>query len=380
MLENAGILAALYTDSSSLSLLGRLACLLGPNAPQKMQRLARRSISGVSKFKVFSTDYPLIKKLITKMGKRKSEGVSANKEYGDWLACRMIREGLKGANIIYSMNCSCLDFVSYAKSRGCKSVIDTFMHPKTEDIYSEEYRRWPEFGYVAKNDDSLLWRDLWQRAFDVADILLCPSEWVAEGILEIAPYAKGKIRVVPYGCTIDYGGRVNHPIVGRIFFAGGNALGKGLPYLAEAATRLRNEIPGLDVRIAGQLPSDVATHFLCKDLNFLGKLSSEQMKEEYLSADLFVLPSLTEGFAGVIAEAICAGCPVIVTREAGSPIVNGREGAIVEARDANALVKYIEKIVKDRKLRNDMSKACLEQIPFYSEAAWQKRLIAAITS
>jgi glycosyltransferase involved in cell wall biosynthesis len=280
------------------------------------------------------------------------------------------------------MNCSCLDFVSYAKKHGCKSVIDVFMHPRTEDIYFEEYKKWPEFGNSIKQDDSSLWLDLWQKAFGLADILLCPSEWVAEGICEIAPYAKSKILLVPYGNTIDYAGRVNNPIVGRIFFAGGNAVGKGLPYLAQAATRLRNEIPELDVRIAGQLPPDVVNHPLCKDLNFLGKLSSEQMKEEYLSADLFVLPSLTDSFAGVVAEAMGAGCPVVITKETGisSTIVHGREGLIVAVRDTGAIVEAIKAIVGDRNIRNEMSKACLEQISFYSEAAWQKRLIDAITS
>ena len=102
------------------------------------------------------------------------------------------------------------------------------------------------------------------------------------------------------------------------------------------------------------------------------------MKEEYLSADVFVLPSLSEGFAAVVAEAIGAGCPVIVTKEAGSPIVYEREGLIVPSRDVGALADVIERIITDRSLRSACSANCLKQISFYSEEQWQRRLVAAL--
>lgn len=379
MFEDAGMLAALYTDSSSLSVLGRLSSILGSFGSEKMKRLARRVINGVKKNKIYSTDYPIINEWIERFCKKKKNIIDVRAKYSKCLSSMAFSKGISGADIIYTMNLDNLDFVGYGKSHGCKSVIDVFQHPRTLDIYIEEYKKWPELGYEVKKSDLSLMHELYQKAFELADILLCPSEWVAEGVREINPQASIKIRVVPYGCTIDYGNRLNRPIENKIFFAGGNAIGKGLPYLAQAATLLRNKIPGLDVRIAGLLPACVVNHPLCKDLNFLGKLSSEQMKEEYLSADLFVLPSLTEGFAGVIAEAIRAGCPVVVTRESGSPVVQGREGLIVAARSTDSLVDAISTIVADRNLRNKMSKACIEQIPFYSEIMWKKRLIAAIT-
>jgi glycosyltransferase involved in cell wall biosynthesis len=165
------------------------------------------------------------------------------------------------------------------------------------------------------------------------------------------------------------------PVPGRVLFAGGDALRKGLHYLAQAASALQKKIPGLDVRIAGDLPELVTKHSICKNLHFLGQLTSEQMKEEYLTADFFVLPSLAEGFAGVVAEAIGAGCPVIVTQEAGSPIVHKREGLIVPSRDAEALTDAIERGVTDRLFRTECSINCLKQIPFYSEKQWKKRLV-----
>lgn len=380
MFDDAGILMALYTDSSTKSMLGRLSNNLGFFGSEKIKRLARRSINGIQKNKIYSTDYPLVNQWIENLCKKNKNGIYQNIQYSKWLSDMAIAKGTNGANIVYTMNLANLEFVSYAKGLGCKSVIDVFAHPKTEYIYTEEYEKWPEFKKSTNRNDLPFIHKLYQNAFSLADILICPSEWVAEGVRELDPLAFKKVRVVPYGCSIDYGNCSNRPIAGRVFFAGGNAIGKGLPYLAQAATRLKNEISSLDVRIAGQLPPDVVNHSLFKDLNFLGKLSLEQMKEEYLSADLFVLPSLTEGFAGVIAEAIGAGCPVVVTKESGSPIIHGREGFIVPARSSDGLANAIKTIVVNRELRYEMSRGCLEQIPFYSEPMWQKRLIAAITS
>jgi glycosyltransferase involved in cell wall biosynthesis len=134
-------------------------------------------------------------------------------------------------------------------------------------------------------------------------------------------------------------------------------------------------MPELEVRVAGAMPAVVQNHPVCKDLNFLGQLGVVQMENEFLSADVLVLPALSEGFAGVVAEAIGAGCPVIVTKEAGSPIVHGREGLIVPSRDAGALAEAMQRIVTDRPLREHCAAECLKQIPYYDEAKWRERLV-----
>ena len=66
--------------------------------------------------------------------------------------------------------------------------------------------------------------------------------------------------------------------------------------------------------------------------------------------------------------------PVIVTREAGSPIVHEREGLIIPSRDVDALVAAIQRMMTDRPFRNACAAACLEQVSYYSEAAWSERL------
>ncbi|MFT5701686.1 MAG: glycosyltransferase involved in cell wall biosynthesis [Desulforhopalus sp.] len=375
MLEKAGILTAFYTDSSASSFLGHVSALFGSAAPNSMRRLTKRTIKGLPADKVFSTDKQYLRELYQEMAGRLPTGISLYCQRHKILSKKMIAWGAGGAGIIYSMYHENLDFIRWAKQQGAKSVVDVFINPETTEIMQHEGERFPSWVQNTDQEAFEFENQLWQETAELADILLCPSEWVAEGVRRCSPDATSKIKIVPYGCSIDYLGRVNTPVKGRVLFAGGDALRKGLHYLGEASSNLKNRIPELDIRIAGSLPANVVQHPVCSGLNFLGKLTFEQMKEEYLSADVFVLPSLSEGFAGVVAEAIGAGCPVIVTKEAGSPVVPNREGLVVPSRDVGALTIAIEKIVTNRSLRSACSANCLKQISFYSEDQWQKRLV-----
>ncbi|MDD2540717.1 MAG: glycosyltransferase family 4 protein [Desulfuromonadaceae bacterium] len=378
MLEEAGVLAALYTDSSSTSFLGHVSMLLGVTAPLSVRRLTSRKINRVPADKVFSSDKQYLRELFQKVTGQSPTGINLYHQRHRILSKKMITWGLQGADAVYSMYHENLDFIRWAKLLGAKSFVDVFINPETTEIMLNEEKLFPDWGQYSSQDAAAFENQLWQETADIADILLCPSEWVAEGVRRCTTGAAPKIRIVPYGCSIDYQGYINNPVKGRVLFAGGDALRKGLHYLGEAASIVNNTIPELDVRIAGSLPEKVVQHPLCRDFNFLGKLTSDQMKEEYLSADVFVLPSLSEGFAGVVAEAIVAGCPVIVTREAGSPIVHEREGLVVPSRDAEALATAIERFVTDRLFRSACSENCLKQISFYSEEQWQKRLVAVL--
>lgn len=378
MLEQAGMLAAFYTDSSDHSMLGKCAGSCGKHAPPIVKRLAGRKISGVPKKKIYSSDtYNIYEAGQTLLGAEK-KGFELFRQRDRMLSRRMMKWGTNGANVLYTMYHDNLEFVHWAKLQGLCVAVDVYINPQTHEIMKNEYSKFPDWGGCTSDamihEEVLMWREM----AELGDLLLCPSEWVATGVRNLTPEASTKTRIVPYGCSIEYGGNTNQAVPGRVLFAGGDALRKGLHYLAQATTQLKSSAQEFDVRIAGMLPPEVVNHPICKDLNFLGKLNSDQMKREYLSADCVVLPALSEGFAGVVAEAIGAGCPVVVTQEAGSPIQNGREGLIVPSRNVGALGDAIYRMVTDRAFRQNCSAECIRQAPMYSEKEWGRRLTDAI--
>lgn len=102
------------------------------------------------------------------------------------------------------------------------------------------------------------------------------------------------------------------------------------------------------------------------------------MDAEFLRADLFVFPSLAEGSASVVFEALAAGVPVITTRAAGSVVEDGREGLIVPERDPEALAAAIHQIVSDRELRSGLAARALATARLHDLDAWGERLVAAL--
>ena len=72
--------------------------------------------------------------------------------------------------------------------------------------------------------------------------------------------------------------------------------------------------------------------------------------ELYKQASVFVLPSLADGFAMVISEAMSRGVPVITTENTGGPdvITPGKDGWIVPAGDEEALVNQMKWCVENK--------------------------------
>lgn len=379
--EQAGMLSVFFCDACTENhLLGQVAKLL----PDKIRRSLLERKTGVPAKKIYSTILPNIVIAVLKIfrGKLTADDFVFQSRIFDY---RILLHGLPEADVLFTFSRTNYILVRKLKSRNVKNVVDVIISPATEQIMTKEYCRnstWATITHGLQLSEAQLKRNLqyWKRTISMADLLLCPSQWVVDGILAIAPEASPRIRLVPYGCSIDYGEERNVPILGKVVFCGNEPVRKGLSYLAEAALILRESDPDIQIQVIGAIDEKICRDPLCRGLKFLGKMSQEEMKKQYLSADVFVLPSLSEGFAGVIAEAVTAGVPCVVTRESGSRIQHEYDGLVIESRSADAIANAVRRIVRDRVLRSRMSEACLEQREYYTFEAWKKRLIEAVKS
>jgi len=181
------------------------------------------------------------------------------------------------------------------------------------------------------------------QEFEEADVILCPSGAVVESF-EIAGLPRKKLIAVPHGVDLaaetQPASRMNRgsqPL--RVLYVGQLHYLKGLSYLAAATDALGREkvecrLVGPDFGLSGL--SNVRE---AAELTKTGPKKGDDLLREYREADVFVLPSVIEGFGLVVLEAMRAGLPVIITTAVGAKdfVTDGVEGWIIPPGDSDAL-------------------------------------------
>ena len=139
----------------------------------------------------------------------------------------------------------------------------------------------------------------------------------------------------------------------RVLTVGEVGLRKGSPYVVEAARLMEG---AARFRMAGRVrvPDDVKQE-ISQWVELRGIVPRSQIVEEFRWADVFLLPSLCEGSATVIYEALASGLPVITTYSTGSVVRHGVEGLIVPERDPQAIVDAVRYLADNEDVRATMS-------------------------
>lgn len=126
-------------------------------------------------------------------------------------------------------------------------------------------------------------------------------------------------------------------------------LRKGTPYLLEAWKRAA--IPDAELHLVGRMR--LAKSFLdgyAGTFRHWPHIPRSELGARYQAADVFVFPTLGDGFGIVLQEAMCSGTPVITTPCGGGPecITDGVDGWIVPPRNIDALVERLRECARDR--------------------------------
>jgi glycosyltransferase involved in cell wall biosynthesis len=190
--------------------------------------------------------------------------------------------------------------------------------------------------------------------YEEADRILVPSEFVRKSFVTQG-VNEAKILKVPYpirsvvGATGSLQHHGKNDDVFRILFVGSISLRKGVRYLIEAFGRVRH--PRKELWLVGPMsnPNGLEGLTLPDGVSFRGVLKGQDLQNAYQSASLFCLPSLEEGLALVLGEALGNGLPVVTTDHSGAEdlMTHDREGVITGIRDPEALCSAFERAIQD---------------------------------
>lgn len=106
-----------------------------------------------------------------------------------------------------------------------------------------------------------------------------------------------------------------------------------------------------------------------KKIMRLGFVPDEDLVAIYNLAEVFIMPSLYEGFGLPILEAMACGCPVITSKEGSLAEVAGDSAYFVDAYDVEDIKSGIKKVFNDKSLQEELRKKGLINVNKYS---WEK--------
>jgi glycosyltransferase involved in cell wall biosynthesis len=154
--------------------------------------------------------------------------------------------------------------------------------------------------------------------------------------------------------------------------------------LIRAYSKLRSEsddfthqlvIVGRKLWLADEIFTEVSRQKWSKDVILTDYVKDEDLPALYRAADIFVYPSLFEGFGLPPLEAMACGTPVITSNTSSLPEVVGDAAVLIDPYDHQDLVGALLKVVRDTPLRARMRDMGIEQAKKFTwHAAAEKTL------
>lgn len=320
--------------------------------------------------------------MLQQMGLLSQEQASVR--FGAWFDTAT-RKRTQAGSVFHFVNGIGLETASQLGDQGFLTICDVrAAYIDSEDaLFNEEYKR---LGLQYK---SLRWalRPRLLAEYAVADAIIVPSAYVAETFCQNG-IPSDKLHVLPFGVDLARfqmgvtskhgkkdGQRFQALFVGRI------NPGKGVHYLIEAFGRLK--LPKSQLLIVGRVDDAAYGRYLETlveqykvNVTFLGHLPQTDLWHIYQQSDLFVLPTLSEGSAMVVYEAMAAGLPILTTNHAGSVVADGEEGFIVPIRNSEAMEEKMHLLFKRTDLRQAMGKQSRLRVQDFSWEKYGQRLLS----
>lgn len=239
----------------------------------------------------------------------------------------------------------------------------------------------PEFGFTA-----LRYKLLLKRTLDTSDKIIAVSYSTKKDLMKYFNIPDEKIKVI-YEAADDrfkqLGLEEKTKVIEKyqlhypfILYVGNFMSHKNIPTLLKAFRKLLNNNLSYKLVFTGNINNknkkilDLIHKLNLQDeVIFIGYVESEDLPALYNVADLFVYPSLYEGFGLPPLEAMACGCPVITSNTSSLPEVVGDAGIMFDPYDVDELSTAMFKVLSNDVLRRDLVIKGLNRAKVFS---WEK--------
>jgi glycosyltransferase involved in cell wall biosynthesis len=300
------------------------------------------------------------------------------KDFDQWAA----RQTPATVRAVYCYEDSSRDTFQAAKSRGLKCIYE---HPVgywryVEKLFGEENERSPEYRPILSGlQDSPAKRARKDEEIGSADLIILASNYSLKS-LSLYPGTLPSSVVIPYGSPTECAAEPTPPTDRlRVIFVGGLSQIKGLSYLVNALTRVKELV---DVTIVGRRTGDCPPldQFL-NGVRWIESVPHARVLELMRECDVLILPSLSDGFGLVVLEAMSQGLTTIVSDHAGvaDVVEDGVNGFIIPVRGVDQMVDRLETLAANPDRLASMKAAALTTAAQYTWDRYRASLLTALS-
>jgi len=241
-------------------------------------------------------------------------------------------------------------------------VVSHFHHP-------EKIRNFKECLYLPTSNY------LWKKTYVKSDAIISVSKYSARHLTKNG-ISSNKIFVVPNGVDIKKfnpyvdTSRLENRFIGNnvLLYVGPIIQRKGLTCLIKSMPKILAEHKDTILVLVGKGDQEENLKRLSNELSisrnviFEGFVPEDQLPMYYNACDLFVFPSLQEGFGMVLAEAMACEKPVVASNTTAIPEVVGDAGILVEPGNPDALAEAIIESLNDEHMRKRLGMKALKRV------------------
>lgn len=282
-----------------------------------------------------------------------------------------LRPRSRGSCTVFAYSYAARRIFEHARARGWKTILGQIdagppEERKIEQAQGRFFQPWSRW----ESAPQAYW-DEWRVECELADRIVVNSDWsrdalISEGIpteklktiplaLETPVDARSFDRIYPATFSSD------RPL--RVLFLGQVGLRKGIPFLLESIELLRDEpiefwfVGPLQVAIPAELAQG-------PQVKLVGPVARNAVSEYYRKADVFIFPTLSDGFGLTQLEAQSWKLPIVASSYCGKVVRHGENGLLLQEISADSIAHTLRRLVRSPRELQQMAAASGIAEPF----------------
>ncbi len=249
---------------------------------------------------------------------------------------------------IFSHSYAALEIFRYAKSKGWRTILSQINPGLIEEqIVKEEHKRHPEYSSTWQPAPYKFWVN-WREECSLADQIIVSSLWSSQALQQIGIPEK-KINIIPLAYqppkqaqnfTRRYPAAFSSQRPLRVLFLGQVNIRKGIVALLEASKLLHDQ--PVEFWLVGPKTITIPQESEIQEkVQWFGSVPRGETAKYYQSADVFLFPTLSDGFGITQIEAQAWKLPIIASKFCGDVVKDKVNGMILPEVTGEAIAKTI---------------------------------------